>query len=254
MRLSDYPLLLFVISLAVLWFAAWIGITRFPRLKFQIAGQHEDFSVIQGATLTLLGLIIGFTFSMAVGRYDLRKNFEEEEANAIGTEYLRVDLMPAADAAKAKALLLDYLDQRVLFYTTRFEHELAPVNAKTAKLQSELWAAVLGPAAAQPNPNSALVLAGMNDVLNRQGYAQAALWNRIPVAAWGLMAAIAVCAMILVGIGAKDAKSLTGVLLVLPIVISIAFFLIADLDCPRGGVIRVSPQNLESLAQSLRAP
>jgi hypothetical protein len=95
--------------------------------------------VIQGATLTLLGLIIGFTFSMALGRYDQRKNYEEDEANAIGTEYVRADLLPAADAAKVRAPLLRYLDQRVLFYPTRDERRLRQIDADTARLQAELW-------------------------------------------------------------------------------------------------------------------
>ena len=73
------------------------------------------------ATLTLLGLIIGFSFSMAISRYDQRKNYEEAEANAIGTEYVRADLLPAADAERMHGLLRNYLDQRVLFYQTRDE-------------------------------------------------------------------------------------------------------------------------------------
>jgi hypothetical protein len=60
---------------------------------------REDFGVIQSATLTLLGLIIGFTFSMAIGRYEQCKNYEEAEANAIGTEYVRADRLPGAAAA-----------------------------------------------------------------------------------------------------------------------------------------------------------
>ena len=91
----------------------------------------------------------------------------------------------------------------------------------------------------------------MNDVLNSQGYTQAAWWNRIPVAAWGLMLAIAICCNILVGYGARTAKS-KGLLLILPVIIAISFLLIADIDSPRGGLIRVSPQNLVSLAQSLK--
>ena len=57
-----------------------------------------------------MGLLIGFTFSMAVSRYDQRKNHEEAEANAIGTEYVRADLLPIADAARARDLLRNYLD------------------------------------------------------------------------------------------------------------------------------------------------
>jgi hypothetical protein len=209
--------------------------------------------VILAATLTLLGLIIGFSFSMALTRYDQRKNLEEAEANAIGTEYIRADLLPSADAVKVRALVRNYLDQRILFYTTRDEQQLKQIDARTAQLQAELWAAVLAPAAAQPTPIVALAVSGMNDVLNSQGYTQAAWWNRIPLAAWGLMAAIAICGNLLLGYGARNAKAERGLFVVLPLVVSISFFLIADIDSPRRGVILVNPQNLLSLAQSLRA-
>jgi hypothetical protein len=201
----------------------------------------------------MLALIIAFTFSMAISRYDQRKNYEEEEANAIGTEYVRADLLPAADAAKVRALLRDYLDQRVLFYITRDEQQIRQINARTAQLQTELWSAILAPVAAQPTPPVALVVSGMNDVLNSQGYTQAAWWNRIPVAAWVLMAAIAICCNLLVGYGVRNVKPGDLLLLVLPLVVSISFFLIADIDSPRNGVIRVNPQNLTSLVESLQA-
>ena len=246
-----YPLFLFPVSFGLLWLSAWIGTFGFKKLRDQVAEVHEVFGVIQGATLTLLALIIGFTFSMALGRYEQRKNYEEAEANAIGTEYVRADLLPAADAAKVRALLLSYLDQRVLFYTTGDERQLDGINARTAELETELWSAVQVPGSAQPTPVIALAVAGMNDVLNSQGYTQAAWWNRIPLAAWALMTAIAVCATTLVGIGAENAKTVSRLILVLPLVVSIAFFLIADIDSPVEGVIRVVPQNLLSLSQAL---
>ncbi len=93
----------------------------------------------------------------------------------------------------------------------------------------------------------------MNDVLNSQGYTQAAWWNRIPTAAWGLMAAIAFCCNVLVGFGLRSVKDGAKLFLVLTLVVSIAFMLIADIDTPRHGIILVSPQNLISLAESLRA-
>ena len=253
-NVMDYPVLVFVLSFFGLALAAWIGVLIAKRWPADEAGERDDFGVIQAATLTLLALIVGFSFSMALGRYDQRKNLEEEEANAIGTAYLRAELLPAADAARVKALLLNYLDQRIAFYSTRDDQQLRQTNATTADLQARLWAAVRGPAVAQPSPVIALAVAGMNDVLNSQGYTQAAWRNRIPVAAWSLMAAIALCAIAMVGFGARNARAETRLLLVLPFLIAIAFYLIADLDSPRGGVIRVSPQNLLSLAQSLRAP
>ena len=252
-NLTDYPLLVFALTFFVLWLSARIGSSFLLKWRKLEEDKREDFGVIQTATLTLLGLIIGFTFSMAVGRYEQRKNYEEAEANAIGTEYVRADLLPGADAARVRALLRNYLDQRILFYTTREEQQLRQINANTAQLQSELWSAVQAPAAAQPTPVVALAISGMNDVLNSQGYTQAAWWYRIPLEAWGLMAAIAIGCNLLVGYGARHAEAEGILMLVLPLLGSISFFFIADVDSPRLGVIRVQPQNLLSLAQSLHA-
>jgi hypothetical protein len=252
-NVMNYPLVVFVLSFLILSFSAWIGRSLSKRQRILEGEVREDFGVILAATLTLLGLIIGFTFSMALSRYDQRKNIEEDEANAIGTEFVRADLLPAADAAKVQALLLSYLDQRILFYKTRDDQYLRQINAQTAKLQAELWSAVQTPAVARPEPVIALAVAGMNDVLNSQGYTQAAWWNRIPIAAWGLMAAMAICSNLLVGFGARNDTARSVLLLVLPFIVSIAFLLIADIDSPRRGLINVIPQNLLSLSESLRA-
>src|SRR5262244_885412 len=112
MDVTIYPVLVFMLSFFGLALSAWIGVL-FSRNRGVEAQVREDFGIILAATLTLLGLIVGFTFSMALGRYDQRKNYEEEKANAIGTEYARAGLLPAADAAKVRALLLNYLDQRI---------------------------------------------------------------------------------------------------------------------------------------------
>ena len=119
MALTHYPVLVFALSLFVLTCSAWTGVWLAQGRRAVKDEERDDFGVVQSATLTLLGLIVGFTFSMALGRYDQRKNYEEEEANAIGTEYLRADFLPTADATKVRTLLLDYLDQRILFYGTR---------------------------------------------------------------------------------------------------------------------------------------
>lgn len=203
------------------------------------------------ATLTLLGLIIGFSFSMAIGRYDQRKNYEEAEANAIGTEWVRVELLPAGDAALARKLLKEYLNERILFYQASYGPGLNQINQRTSQLQTELWAAVRTPTQANATPIAALVAVGMNDVLNSQGYTQAAWWNRIPAGAWILMVLIAICSNFLVGYGTHSTSNGFMRFLVLPIVLSVAFFMIADIDSPRRGVIRVVPQNLISLQQSL---
>jgi len=249
----NYPLLVFFVSFIVLLLSARVGNSVLGRLRPLEENGREDFGVVQAATLTLLGLIIGFSFSMAVGRYDQRKNYEEAEANAIGTELVRANLLPPADAIKVRELLGKYLDLRISFYRERDEQRLREINAHTAQLQNELWSAVKIPAVAQPNPVNALVVAGMNDVLNSQGYTQAAWLNRIPHAAWGLMALIAIWCNLMVGYGARNSKGRNVLLLILPLVLSIAFLLIADIDSPRGGLIHVYPQNLLNLSESLSA-
>jgi hypothetical protein len=91
----------------------------------------------------------------------------------------------------------------------------------------------------------------MNDVLNAQGYTQAAWWNRIPIAAWNLMFLIAVLANLLIGYGAHGRSPILS--LILPLAVALSFFLIADIDSPRGGITQVHPQNLIALAESLKA-
>jgi len=87
--------------------------------------------------------------------------------------------------------------------------------------------------------------------LNSQGYTQSAWWNRIPTAAWGLMAAIAVFGNLLVGFSTRIADGNPAVSWVLPVIVSISFLLVADIDSPRGGFIHVVPQNLTSVSDSL---
>ena len=130
---------------------------------------------------------------MAISRFDQRKTYEEGEANAIGTEYLRADLLPSTDGANVRGPLRDYLDQRISFYENSQRQCASADDAATAKLQTELWSAVEVPAVRQPTPALALVVSGMNDVLNSQGYTQAVWWNRIPTGAWLLMIAVATC-------------------------------------------------------------
>jgi hypothetical protein len=244
---ADYPFLILVISLVTLWLSSSLGCWLSKRAWKLQENNREDFKFVLGGTLTLLGLIIGFTFSMAVGRYDQRKNYEEEEANAIGTEYVRADLLPASDAANVRALLSNYLAQRINNYKSRDRQQLHRIDTETTRLQNRMWSAASVPASSQPTPVTALVVAGMNDVLNSQGYTQAAWRNRVPIEAWALLIIISIFCNLMIGYGAQGRAPF--VLLILPVVLSISLFLIADIDSPRGGLIHVRPVNLESLGE-----
>lgn len=251
MSIIDNPFIVLAGSLIALWLAAFAGDLlrkRKPRLD---ADDWEDFNTVRNAALILMALIVGFSFSNAVTRYDQRKNYEAAEANAIGTEYLRADLLPAGDAERVRELLSKYIEQRISFYKARDQRQVDQIDADTAKSQAELWSVVSHVAASQATPIVALAVGGVNDVLNSQGYTQAAWWNRIPAAAWWLMGLIAISCNILIGYGER--RTHTFVLLILPVIVSLSFFLIADIDSPRArtGVIDVGPQNLIAAAQAM---
>jgi hypothetical protein len=246
----QYELLFLVLSFFCFWAMTRIG-GSFRKRNQKLEGEdREEFLFILGGTVTLLGLIIGFTFSMAVSRYDLRKQYEEQEANTIGTEYNRVDLLPAADASKVHALLRSYLDQRILHYETPSSKRLEQIDARTERLQRDLWSGIAAPAAVNPSPVNTFILAGMNEATDSQGYAQAASWNRVPIAAWGILTILSMFCNFLVGYSLPEKRAFLS--LILPIAVSTSLVLIADIDSPRRGLIRVRPQNLESLADSLR--
>jgi hypothetical protein len=112
----DNPFAVFAIALVTQWGAAFTGDFLRRRIRPLKKDERADFDTVLAASLTLLALIIGFSFSMAVSRYDQRKNAEEAEANAIGTQYLRAELLPAEEATRVRQLLKTYVDQRIKIY------------------------------------------------------------------------------------------------------------------------------------------
>ena len=182
--------------------------------------------------------LIAFAFSMAVSRYDQRKNYEEQEANAIGTEYVRANQLSPRRCGEGSCAAEGLRRSAHPFLQGPQRARLQEIDARTAQLQIEMWAEASTSSAALPAPISTFVLGGMNDVLNSQGYTQAAWWNRIPIAAWMLLIAISIFCNLLIGYDAPGRSAVF--LLILPIALSIALFLIADIDSPRHGIIGCS--------------
>src|ERR1700761_1010857 len=137
-RFVSHPAFLFVVLLVLFIGAVAFGAHVLRRIAKLPEEERDDFNVVQTATLTLLALLVGFSLSMAVGRYDQRKNLEESEANAIGTEYARADLVSAAVGAKMKAGLVRYVELRLADFRTQDPRELERLPRDTANLQSEL--------------------------------------------------------------------------------------------------------------------
>jgi len=250
--LLDHPIILLLVLLVIFGLATRLGAAMRVWLGPVDESKRGDFDIVLGASLTLLSLIVGFSFAMAGSRYDQRKNLEEEEANAIGTAYARADLLPAGDAARVKGLLRDYANLRIRFYTVTDYGQRRELAATTNRAQRQLWQAVTAPAIANPNALTAIAAASMNDAINAQGYAQAAKWNRIPTAAWSMLCTIGIIATMLIGFRFQAHRHQRMLMLVIPALVAISMGLIADIDCPLGGVILVEPQNLAALAGSLQ--
>jgi hypothetical protein len=248
--LVDHPVVFFVTTLTLLIVSARVGVAASARGHKLTSADRAEFDLVRNAMFTLLGLMVGFAISMAVSRYDLRKSYEEAEANAIGTEYLRLDLMPPETTAAARALLRTYVDERIAFYLDHNPNRQEKNDEATIATMNALWAAIAPVAKARQTPTDALVASGMNDVLNAQGYTLAAWRNRLPVEVWMLLILIAAGCNFLVGFGAERLSPTTHA--VLPIAAALAFLLIADVEGPRNGFVQVSPVNIDDVASSMR--
>jgi hypothetical protein len=252
MSLMDHPWLVFIVVFALLWLSTHIGHALRGKLRLLQHDERDDFGILLTAILTLLGLLIGFSFQMAINRYDLRKSCEENEVNAIATEYLRADLLPADQSKQLRSMLHAYLDQRLSFYTTTHPLQLEQIALERVKLQLKLWSLVRPTLPSQPSIGSALLIAGMNELMDTQRLTNAAWSNRIPLAAWIMMIGISLCCTVLFGYRVQQAG--WWLFIMMPFAVAMALLMISDIDSPRSGAIRVEPGNLASLSQLLQTP
>ena len=176
--MSDDPLFLLTIAASNLKVVAPDQYTALER-AFQVLVEKENKAFLAAGPEGIMGAQGRTNMAILirdrlVNCMDQRKNYEEAEANAIGTEYIRADLLPAEDAAKVRELLKSYVDQRIAFYN---RDKTASASAEAARVRDEPWSTAARVASAQPNPVMGLGVSGMNDVFNTQAGTQAAWLN-----------------------------------------------------------------------------
>lgn len=242
-RLADYPQLTALAALAALAAATYLGgwIAHLRPVKSEAARSH--LSQITGAAISILALLLGFSYSASINRYDQRKNCEQEEASAISSEYTLAALLPDADAAELRGLLRQLVTLRIAYYETYDTSELASVRDERLKVEAAMWPIVARNAKANQTAIMGQVVGGMDKVLSRPGYSQAAANDRIPDAVWTLLAVLSACCCGLLGYLGHGRQGWL-LRLVVPVFVAISFFVIATLDSQRRGVIRVLPENL----------
>ena len=207
--------------------------------------------------LGVLALILGFTFSLSLQRFDARSDAVVNEANAIGTAYLRAQLLPAPISDDARKMLGDYLDLRIRMSTLDVSDHAGreTLLGKTNQAQAALWACARQAAAGTQSPVMAgLFVQSINDLIDAFGRRDAALNRHVPETVLLLLYVSLLMAGAVAGYAAGVAghhASFATYIMVTLIVVLVAVIL--DLDRPRRGLIQVSQKSLVDLQATIPA-
>ena len=246
------PALLDVLSgvglLVILLLAIEVGF-RFGRrawVKHQ-APPSGQIGAVLGAILGLLGLLLGFSFAAAGARFLERQDLIVEEANTIGTAYLRAGLLADPHRAALRDALRQYTDHRVEI-SKHLRHGFTPdMGARIKLLHEQMWDAAL--AGVQANPDATLaVLDPVNDVIDIHSTRIAAGRKHLPALVLDLLIASSILAIGTIGYGAGPTGRRSNALVVpLAVLIAMALWITIDLDQPRAGMLRLSDAPLKVL-------
>jgi hypothetical protein len=196
---------------------------------------------IDAAVYGLLGLLIAFTFSGAATRFEARRHLIVEEANAIGTAYLRLDLLPEGPRLLLKEKFRQYVDSRLEVYRKLPDIAAAKEDlVRSAAIQSEFWAeAVAASRAVFPQPAAMLLLPALNQMIDITTTRTVAAQNHPPSIIFVMLILLALLSALLAGYSMACSKNRIH-MLVFAAILSITVFVILDLEYPRLGLIQIS--------------
>lgn len=214
----------------------------------------SQLGVVEGGILAVLGLLLGFTMSMAVTRFEVRKQLVLDEANAIHTSYLRARLLPAPDSTEITDLLREYLDVRLQSADVVNDFDrLQAMREQAARLQNEFWTRAVTYGQKDPSPvRSGLLLQSLNEVIDLESARWMAFQNHVPPTVIYVNLIVALLATTLVGYGfGRDGRRQVFSTTMLVLAITVVLAVIVDLDQPRQGLIKGSQQPLIDLQHQL---
>lgn len=225
------------------------------RLGWRRRQGHSEvpqFATVQGAVLGLLALLLGFSFSGATSRFIERQDILVSEANAIGTAYLRADLLPPEHRDALRRELSEYIDDRIqLFEQSGTEH--APDTARRLHAhQTQMWAAAMRGIEAKPAVMLG-VLPPLNDVFDLLSTRDALVGRHLPMLVLGLLIACAAVALGTIGYGSGLAGRRNTVAAgALALLIATALWVTIDLDYPKRGLVRIGSDPLLAAREAMR--
>ena len=218
-------------------------------------GKETSAPAIDGAIFALFGLLIAFTFSGAMSRFEHRRDQIVDEANAIGTAWLRVDLIPAEAQPQVRDLFREYVRSRIKTYQNISDLKVAMAEYdRSQALQGEIWGRAV-PSVRSTRDTAAiwLVVQSLNDMFDMATSRLHASRTHVPAPILGLLFALALASALVVGYeSAEDQQPSWFRRSMFAVVIAVCIFVTLDLEHPRIGIIRIDEADRlleEQLAQ-----
>ncbi len=243
-----------VLTLAVVLAAIELGYRTGHWRQQHLGGRNESeaqLSAMTGAHLALLAFIMAFSFSMAAGHYQERRALILEDANAIGTAYLRAELIETPQSVSIRQLLIEYAGIRADFKNLEQAQHLL---VEAEKIQEQIWLEVQQLTRQQaPNVLHSLLIQSLNEVFDiHEERIAAGIKNRVPKSLWVVLAALLILAMLGIGYfsgyrGVRNPIASTA----LALSFSLVLFLIADLDRPTSGMVKADQTAMNDLLEEL---
>jgi hypothetical protein len=190
-------------------------------------------------------LLLGFTFAMAMQRYDLRHDLVVQAANSIGTTFLRASFLPEPHRAEVENLLRRYVDLRLSFYAAGDDPaRIAAEEQTSAAIQRQLWSHAVAAGQTSDSPLTASAVSALNDTIDLDATRFAAMRNRVPATVWRLLVAVAGCGCWAAGYGAGATGQRTAFAqAIIAVLIAMVITVLTDLCATRRGLIGVSQES-----------
>jgi hypothetical protein len=216
-------------------------------------GPRSD-ELVLAAAFTLMALLLGFTFSMGLERFDSRRATVVREANSIGTVAMRADLLGPKPAAEMRADLREYVAARLTALRTADDSDRGRATVRAEEIQTDLWRVALDASNRDPRSERIpLVLQSVGDLIDAEAEQRAALEAYVPKSVVVMLSAISIISMMLLGLrfGRNQQRETLAVFL-LALMMALAIGIVLDLGAPQHGIITVSLAPLQDLKSSIQ--
>jgi hypothetical protein len=251
--LLNHPWPLGLLTALLLVAVIEVGYQSAIRLRIQeYANRKDQMIAIRDGLFILVGLLFGFTLALATPRFADRRVLLIDEANAIGTTYLRAGTLPSPNREQAQQLLRQYVDARLDLDSAGLDGSRFAEAANRAKqIQEQLWRTVTEITKTDRSSVAAAYMTSLNQMIDLHEKRVSAVENRIPGSVWLLVISVSIIALFTRGLTLAGRFWLTLVLA--PLTIAIVVALIADLDTPSSGLIRLDQRAMIRLKADLAA-